>query len=1278
MIFQAVHNPQMRTGRLLLALAAVVLAAPAGASRVPVIANGATRIEAVGEEGHWTGVRISRGDREVATIELISEARWAASKAVTQKGARSASVTLRGLDTSGTGKTPDLAGTSYVRFTLNGEDASPRVDFRFEMTAFAEGAWRAAWSGPWPVHFLCCNVGAADGCHYYYGGRLVEKPGAETGSAGSGDAQTEWVGGWSQMAAVGSLGIPAAGLWQSADGRFVAYSFQHARSTRNSCRDLAIAYRSGAEGNARACMAIVWPGGDRPGDAAYPSVPATAEGHFDLVYGADAAADSAPTELVLGHTWSHYRDLLPTVPRMNDLGWMVERHRLPEPARASAAQETNGTPAGETRETVDPAALWRHMEVVIDDPDPGDAFDPSFLALPLAAEPRIDQVDWAALGELIRSMIVTYVETGDPQLAYLIRGSLEKWPSGFGVDGYHMATAPDVPAPAAGEAGCSQPEQPLDVFCEWAQPVGDAVMHVTAGSKGAIAFCRGTTGLDVSAYRFRAPASFAFVVEGAAEGPFPIIFSSPNRDLSDAEVRLNGEPAYDAALIGPGGAHLRFTVEVATQVAIGETGDAPVRVLPPVPTHPGSARDVGGIPTGLECLDLASDRNMELDLSWDDQHSWAGVSAGRHIAYGVPYVVEDPAASDGRIAASKRLVSVRRRAAGVFLICSKLKAEDTVVLLTTGPLPAVSPEAGLPIQSGKPLRDWQLWLYPVVLPRNAEVEAIWVPGTTQLLGVTLERKGGNLARRVEQLVKSRRDAGMAVRVTERTREEALVGHTKRARRQLDAKIIRAALLPPHGALSLGLREALRELGIAATALRPGEVLDRRRLTPGVYPIAIAPWPDCCLTGTGEAGGIRASMASYLEQGGTLLAVGPGRQEQGDRSSTDFRRRIGLDLLEPGEQRDDSLGLSELPKAEVTLKRETGQEFVVGLPQRMALTVAGDCPFSPIVGDRLPSGADLLPVLTAYDADRKRLGVVMGVVRRRGPEPSGGGVIWLWRGLLGDGFAHSESVLFQGLATAAEICESGAPLEDREQREPYAPAVAVLPLADARRAELVRSLCADIGLGCARIAEDLFVEPLAFNAGRFPIAVHAAPDGRFLQSWRLPHDGTDAYLRYVTGGGLLVVCGGGPPFHCPEEHLSGAWPDAELTRPPLARALRLPLQAQSLPPTGELLLRAAAGEKLFPGGQKPVDVTSVADRSWYCLARVRGADVEWRPLAYLTDAEEQRFEGYAAAMIRIRGPMGQTGGVLYVCGELLEGERSRDFMRATLRSAMDEVQDWPSE
>jgi hypothetical protein len=299
------------------------------------------------------------------------------------------------------------------------------------------------------------------------------------------------------------------------------------------------------------------------------------------------------------------------------------------------------------------------------------------------------------------------------------------------------------------------------------------------------------------------------------------------------------------------------------------------------------------------------------------------------------------------------------------------------------------------------------------------------------------------------------------------------------------------------------------------------------------------------------------------------------------------------------------------------------------------------------------------------------------VRRRGPEASDGGLIWLWRGLLGDEFAHADSVLFQALVTATELCESGAPLEGRRQRGPYAPAVAVLPLGEARRTRLVKSLCADMGLGCVDIAEDTFVEPLDFNAGRFPIAVHAAPEGRFLQSWRLPHDGTDAYWRYVVEGGLLVVCGDGPPLRCPEEHLGDAWRGAEVTRPPLARALRLPLQAQSLPATGRLLLRAAAGEKLLPGAQEPVDVTSVADRSWCCLARVRGADVEWRPLAYLTDAEEQRFEGYAAAMIRIRGPMGQTGGVLYVWGEVLEGERSRDFMRATLRYAMDEVQDWPS-
>ena len=942
-----------------LPLLLLVSAAMPAAERPPAIDNGQTRLETVGHPGHWTGVRVYAGEDEVTTIELTSGARWVARRAAASKQGRSMSLTMRDLNTSGTGGTPELGRSSFVRFSLTRGEPYPRVDFRLEMRAFDRAAWEDAWSQPCPVHFLRCTSREPE--IYYFHGLLAPTPRTDPYPFSWRDMRAKWADGWSTAPAIGALTIPAVALWKPSTGHMVGYSFQHARSTDKSSKHISVAYCWGVRDAPGDAFALIWPYQRGWDELTYPSAPTTVESHFDLLFDLHLGPTDDVNEFVLDHVWSRYSDLLPPVPQMNDLGWMVERHSLPSGAPSPALfrqinkadesfcsqffRDQTRVFGGDFRavdlayrlgdeaelaelrreidvmlsralwETIDgdeccywkhPSGggwddwiggeaadtthnvqqfgfagallavylhepsdrLWRHVEglyswarhyvytrgdicdipcsmftlqtsrlalnflmnlhyslgddpdphkreiareafglaqtvvwrnanVTTDDPDETDTLDPTFLMPGNHAKFWLGQVSWAELCDVFRSMIVMYAETGDLRLKYYVRGALEKWHTGFEADGYHTAENLDVFGETAGKGKRTALHGPQDSFWEWAQPVGESVLRVTAGRAAAIAFCKGTTALDASDYRFRSPANFTFRIAGDYDQPFRMVFSSPFRDLSDLPVVVDGEPALDVTVAGAYHEHLLFTAHAGATVEIGEIaavdGAAP-STLAEAKAHAVDGRPRSESVLGMECVGLARHCNEEVSRSWDDRASWAGLSAGRAFAHGVPYVIVEPDSNAGKMAVRKESFRLWKRAAGVFLVCSEVKTKEVAVALTTGAYLRVDPRKGLPIRTGGPLQSWELWLYPVSLPKDAEIEEIWVLGDAQLFAVTIDRRNPDTARRVEQVVAKARERESEARVAQAVREEMAFGCSKRVRTQLARKQIRAAFL----------------------------------------------------------------------------------------------------------------------------------------------------------------------------------------------------------------------------------------------------------------------------------------------------------------------------------------------------------------------------------------------------------------------------------------------------------------------------------------------------
>jgi hypothetical protein len=1424
------------------ALALLALSLPRAAPCAPVVRNTLTTIEAVGAPGAWTGVAVRSGDETVASIDLCSEGRWQA----VQASADGMALTLRGFDTSRTGNAPTLAGTSFVRFALVADEPFPLVSFRLDLTAFDASAWETAWPQRCPVHFLSCSIDQPE--FYYFHGLLAPTPRVDPYPFSWRDMRSNWADGWSTAPAIAALTVPAMALWRPSTGRLVAYCFQDARSTDRSDCDISVAYHWAPDDKAPDAFSLIWPYQRGWNELTYPTVPSTVESRFDLLYDLDTGPTGDVNRLVFDHIWKAHRDTLPTVPRMNDLGWMVERHAFSEGAPgvsifgrvpkssgsfcsnffrddtqvfggsfravdlayrrgderaieglrrdvetmlSRAVWETidgdecvywkypseggwedwiGGERADTTRnvqqfgfagallamylhepsdrlwryveglynwsrhyvytrgdicdipcsmftlqtsqlalnflmnlhyslrDDPDPhkrqiaqqafdlavTVVWRNANVTTADPDTSDTLDPTFLMPGNQARFWLGQVSWAELCDVFRSMIVMYAETGDPRFKYYVRGALDKWWTGFDADGYHTAENLDVFGETAGKGKRTGLHGPQDSFWEWAQPVGDAILHVTGGRKAAIAFCKGTTSLDVSDYRFREPANFAFHVSGKHEGPFRMIFSSPYRDLSNLSVKVNGEPATDVETAGAYHEHLFLTAEAGALVEIDDVGDAKALPPEPVPTHPSGFHALDVQKLGLRCLDLGPHTNSPVNRDWSQADSWAGLSAGMAYADGVPYIITDPDANNGRMAVSGGSVPIGREVDGLFVVAPHLEKNDVRIELSNGEYPSIDPALGLKVRDGKPSRTWEVWLYPFVTPPRVAVQAVHVRQGVLLFAVTLEPRATVEVNRVIALASAARKQEQALQDAELARARMVRACRDRVGEQRRQKVaLRAAFLPPHGPAAPQIREALDDLGIPSIALRPEEFVDPALFSVADYPILIYTSPEHYLRSVNSPGDGEAVLLEYLQRGGTLLVMGPARPftYPDDLTSADetpsarefalFGRRFGLDLLGPGEERGGAIGFEQPPADKLTFRLEASQDVLSGLPEQIPFPSAGDRRYRPATGDALPAGDDFTPVLTLYDDAGKRYGPAVALIRRHAPG-AGGNILHVWGSLLGPDFPYADTVLHQVLTKAAELClpASMSPAIASES-PPAAAAVGILPLADEGRADLVRTICRSLNQDCADVPPDAFVDRTRFTAERFPIAVHAPKAEAFVNTWRLPGDGAEAYVRYVEDGGFLIACGNATQFWYPSTWTKGEWQLRHPLEPVMLQALALPIEQGFERPPGKIFLEPADGQASLIHAR--TDVSFLSDQRWRALMPTRSGSIELTPLAYLTDEGGHRYEGCAAALIRHHNGKKRPGTILYIWGNLIDGDLGEPLLRAALQLAVSDVQ-----
>jgi hypothetical protein len=301
------------------------------------------------------------------------------------------------------------------------------------------------------------------------------------------------------------------------------------------------------------------------------------------------------------------------------------------------------------------AIVYRNTYYYTADPDAADTLDPTFLLQAVNSHYWLGQVTWGEMGRIPEMAIRMYLETGDPFFRYLVRGCLERFYVGtIDVSGHYTENLSIFGE--TGKKGSTSGGWGANNFRWLAEPLGNAVLQVDVGPRGAMAFCRGTKAIDIADYAFAAEASYAFTVvvdtalPGAPEGPFDIMVTSPRRSLAGAMVSLNGQVLpKDRFVVGTAGtdAYVRG-VRNGDRVSIGAANAKPAPVpLRELPVRGAFSADPSGRYT---FVDLTRQDAVPINETWAGE--WGGLIPGRMAAAHVQFCLIDPAANGGRGAVS--------------------------------------------------------------------------------------------------------------------------------------------------------------------------------------------------------------------------------------------------------------------------------------------------------------------------------------------------------------------------------------------------------------------------------------------------------------------------------------------------------------------------------------------------------------------------------------------------------------------------------------------------
>jgi len=282
------------------------------------VVNDHVRVEAVGNGAVCSGFRLIVAGKSLATVYLgpsgLITSPW-------PRAARTAGGAQLVFTPSLDPQVGRLGAASRIAVSLDDDGRWPRLSLSLDLESFSPTGWQKALGAEVPFHYLACRL--QDATMFYQGGGLIPSPVVDPFPITTkGFMAGEWSDGWTYAPAMAGWAVPAVGLWNPEAASFVAYDFNQARHTDRSDAYVASACKMGSERADFFCL--VHPYQKQWVKLTYPQVPCSWSSHFELLYSGQLPDSADPNGFVLQRLWAERRDLLPPVPRMNDLSWIPE------------------------------------------------------------------------------------------------------------------------------------------------------------------------------------------------------------------------------------------------------------------------------------------------------------------------------------------------------------------------------------------------------------------------------------------------------------------------------------------------------------------------------------------------------------------------------------------------------------------------------------------------------------------------------------------------------------------------------------------------------------------------------------------------------------------------------------------------------------------------------------------------------------------------------------------------------------------------------------------
>ncbi len=521
---------------------------------------------------------------------------------------------------------------------------------------------------------------------------------------------------------------------------------------------------------------------------------------------------------------------------------------------------------------------WRYLQCWAMDSDRADGIDGAFLAEPNSGR------DWAALGcanEVnwnIDALTQVYVHTGDARMRYYLRGMLQRWPAlyrpiyepsiaQYGSDalteGYGLF---DGAGPGRGnryDYGFTEP-LPLN------EPIGASSLRVVAGARACIGFGNSSTSRDVADYRTDGNGNCSLRIVSATAAPFDASFSYPFVDIS----RLPVTRQRGTQLITLGSNLLRHPAQSPSSLYFVQVMNGDLLTVGTLPTNapvvPSATplayddSDVGPRTNGFFIsAPLAGDYLLPQD--WGDPHSLAGLVAGQHWFFGVPY-------RQGLRAATNLAAASAPGACAAVIAYSPPEAQT----LTAAPKLVLDDGTAMSL-SGQPVMAWRGW--PMLFNRMVLLDYGLVPpghsvrqvdpAGTLAMGLTAFTGTQSAWQPVQTALSN---AAAAFALEERQRQMLLAFQTNFS--GLPAG--KMALLPLSTEGAAANFAALTGLNLKWRALTEAELVDGVTFTAARFPLAFYLGGENYVKTVVAQADAKGAVTRYLAGGGTLvpLATGP--------------------------------------------------------------------------------------------------------------------------------------------------------------------------------------------------------------------------------------------------------------------------------------------------------------------------------------------------------------------------------------------------------------------